>query len=152
MVSGAFAGDAFYGAASASKDTIIFAFLAQGAFVVGDKSAQPGAGVTFWGAKWVSDNKLSGGTAPASFKGFAENVSSEPPACGTSWTSQPGNSSNPPDKVPAYMGVIVSPSVTKSGSTLSGTVAGIVVVKTQSGYAGNPGHAGTGDIVAQVCP
>ncbi|MGA2806072.1 MAG: hypothetical protein ABSF89_17070 [Acidimicrobiales bacterium] len=49
------------------------------------------------------------------------------------------------------MGVIVSSSITQSGSTISGNTPDIVVVKTNSGYAPDPGHAGTGTVVAQVC-
>jgi hypothetical protein len=49
------------------------------------------------------------------------------------------------------MGVIVAGSVTKSGSTISGTAAKIVVVKVDPGYAPDPGHAGTGVIVATYC-
>jgi hypothetical protein len=52
---------------------------------------------------------------------------------------------------PSYMGVIVSSSITQSGSTISGNTPDIVVVKTNSGYAPDPGHAGTGTVVAQVC-
>jgi hypothetical protein len=150
-VSNNFAGDAFYRTASASADTVLFVFLTQGGFVFGDGSAQPGSHDTFWGAQWAANNQLSGGATPDSFKGFATNLSSEPPNCGVTWTSGPGNASNPPASVPAYMGVLVSPSVTQSGSTLSGSVTGIVVVKTDPGYSGNPGHAGTGTVVAQFC-
>ena len=49
------------------------------------------------------------------------------------------------------MAVIVSSSITKSGSTISGDVKAIVVVQTDPGYSGNPGHAGTGRVVAVVC-
>jgi hypothetical protein len=41
--------------------------------------------------------------------------------------------------------------VTKSGSTINGTWAKIVVVKTDPGYQPNPGHPGTGTIVATFC-
>jgi len=146
-----FAGDACFRPASASAKTILFAFLASGAFVVGDQSAQMGAKVTFWGAKWSKVNKLSGGTAPASFKGFAVTLSAEPPKCGITWTTGPGSSSNPPATVPTYMGVLVSSKVTKSGSKISGDAKSIVVVKTDPGYAPNPGHAGTGTVVAEFC-
>ena len=54
--------------------------------------------------------------------------------------------------VPSYMGVVVASSVTKSGSNIDGVWGRIVVVKTDPGYAGNPGHAGTGTIVAVFCP
>ena len=49
------------------------------------------------------------------------------------------------------MGVLVSPSVTKPGATLLSAVAKIVVIKTAAGYAPNPGHAGTGTVVATYC-
>lgn len=151
VVADTFAGDACYRPASASANTFLFAFLASGAFVIGDQSAQMGAKVTFWGAKWSKDNSLSGGPAPASFKGFAATLSVEPPKCGLTWTTGPGASSNPPASVPAYMGVLVSSKVTKSGPTISGDTKSIVVVKTDPGYAPNPGHAGTGTVVAVFC-
>ena len=50
------------------------------------------------------------------------------------------------------MGVIVSSSVTKKGSAISGNVRKLVVVKTNPGYGPNPGHAGTGTVVAVICP
>ncbi len=37
--------------------------------------------------------------SPANFKGFAATLSSEPPKCGITWTTRPGNSSNPPATV-----------------------------------------------------
>jgi len=49
------------------------------------------------------------------------------------------------------MGVLVSTSVAKAGPTISGDVLSIVVVQTNGGYAANPGHAGTGTVVAQYC-
>jgi len=147
-VAASFAGDGFYLPASASANTLLFAFLAQGSFVVGDQS-DTGA-VNFWGAQWANNNSLSGGAAPNSFKGFA-NTTSTPPACGQTWTTDPGNSSGPPASIPSYMAVIVSSSISKSGSTISGNTPEIVVVKTDPGYAPNPGHAGTGTVVAVFC-
>src|SRR5215472_6315328 len=150
-VSTSFVGDACYRPASTNVSTVLFEFPASGAFVVGDLSAQMGAKVTFWGAKESHVNKLSGGAAPPSFKGFAATLGAEPPRCGITWTTGPGNSSNPPATVPAYMGVLVSSKVSKSGSTISGDAKSIVVVKTDPGYAPNPGHAGTGTVVAAFC-
>jgi hypothetical protein len=49
------------------------------------------------------------------------------------------------------MAVIVSSSIDKSGSTISGDTVHIVVVHTTPGYAPNPGHAGTGTVVAVIC-
>ena len=84
-------------------------------FVIGDLDAVVGRKVTFWGAQWWKKNHLSGGTAPASFKGFANCTNPNPPACGGTWQSDPGNSSHPPDTVPADITVIVSSLITKSG-------------------------------------
>jgi hypothetical protein len=112
-----------------------------------------GSTVTYWGAQWEKANPfLSGSTGSASFKGFIEAPARKAaPTCGTTWTSSPGNSSVPPTSVPAYMAVVVASKESKSGSTISGDVKKIVVVKTASGYANDPGHAGTGTIVGSVC-
>jgi hypothetical protein len=129
-------------------------FTAGGTFVVGDLTVGPlnhavGESVTFWGAQWWKLNSLSGGTGPAAFKGFEDSPST--PVCGVPWTSRPGNSTPPPASIPAYMLIIVSSTVTKNGSSISGDIPHLVLVKTDPGYAGNPGHAGTGTIVSVVC-
>lgn len=122
-----------------------------GAFVIGDLNSAIGTQVTFWGAKWWKLNSLSGGAAPSAFKGFALNPAV--PSCGTGWTTDPGNSAPPPEgPLPAFMGVIATSSASKSGSTISGNTPKIVVVRTDPGYEANPGHAGTGTVVANVCP
>ena len=149
-VSASFAGDAFYLPSSDSRATLQFGFLASGSFVIGDGNAATGSTVTFWGAQWAKQNTLSGGAAPKSFKGFADTTTS-PPACLAGWSTDPGNSSGPPDTIPQFMAVIVSSSIDKSGSTISGDTVHIVVVQTNPGYAANPGHAGTGKVVAVIC-
>lgn len=119
-----------------------------GAFVVGDRSAV--GSVTFWGAQWWKLNSLTGGSAPAAFKGFASAPAT--PACGVNWTTAPGNSPPPPaGPLPALMGVIVSSSISQSGSTISGNTVHIVIVQTNPGYDANPGHAGTGTVIATYC-
>ena len=132
---------------------LIFAFApGGGSFVVGDNNSANGTAVTFWGAQWAKQNSLSGGGAPSAFKGFANTP--DTPVCGSEdgWSTDPGNSSSPPaGPLPAYMGVIATSSSSKSGSQISGNIPHIVVVKTNPGYAGNPGHAGTGTVVAQAC-
>jgi hypothetical protein len=66
--------------------------------------------------------------------------------CGGTWTSTGGSSSNPPAApLPAYMAVVVASSVDKSGSTITGNITQIVIVKTDPGY-------GTGTVVALLCP
>jgi hypothetical protein len=134
-----------------SCKVLIFASLASGTFVIGDGNAATGTAVTFWGAQWWKANDLSDGSAPASFKGF-ENEPAGLPACGTSWSTNPGNSAPPPSgPLPAFMAVIVSSSISKSGSTISGNTVKEVIVKTNPGYEPNPGHAGTGTVVATIC-
>lgn len=134
-----------------SCTTLGFSFApGGGAFVIGDKNSGISTPVTFWGAQWAKDNALSGGSAPRSFKGFAQSPTT--PTCGATFAADPGNSSPPPDgPLPAFMGVIVTSSATQSGSTITGTIVHIVIVKTNPGYSPNPGHAGTGTVVAVVC-
>jgi hypothetical protein len=49
------------------------------------------------------------------------------------------------------MGVIVSSRVAQSGSIISGDIKQVVIVRTDPGYAPNPGHTGTGTEIAVVC-
>jgi hypothetical protein len=133
-------------------DSVVFA--AGGNFVVGDLTVGPmsqavGKSVNFWGSQWWKNNSLTGGTGPAAFKGFEDSLAQ--PQCGVNWTTDPGNSSNPPSTIPPYMGIIVSSNVTKSGPVISGDTPHIVIVKTNSGYGPNPGHPGTGTITSVVC-
>jgi hypothetical protein len=155
-----FAGDTYYLPSSdTGKSAIVFAFPSGGAFVLGDRTAAtagPTTPVTWWGAQWAKANLLSGGSAPSAFKGFANSITGLPTtspaaACSGTWTSSAGNSAPPPSDVPSYMGVIVSSSATKSGSTVSGNLVKIVVVRTSPGYSPNPGHPGSGTIVATFC-
>lgn len=142
----------FNGSSSSSVSQLVYGYVAGGgSFVIGNGNAAVGTNVTFWGAKWTSLNTLSGGSAPSSFKGFANQTSSNPAACGGTWTTDPGNSSPPPAGVPGYMAVIVTSSASKSGSMISGNTTQVVIVQTNSGYVSNPGHAGTGTVVAILC-
>ena len=120
-------------------------------FVIGDIDAVVGNHVTFWGAQWWKQNHLSRGGSPASFKGFANSPNPNPPTCGGTWQSDPGNSSGPPPSVPADIIVIVTSLITKSGPIISGDGHMMVIVHTDPGYAPNPGHEGTGTVTAVVC-
>jgi len=154
IVTAEFAQDAYYQASSDSAATILFAFLDSGSFALGDLSAAEGSSVAFWSSEWSGANALTGGVAPTSFKGFVNGLATNPPACGGVWTTQNGgNSTDPPDgPLPAYMGVVVTTSVTKAGPITSGNVARIVVVQTAAGYGPSPGHPGTGTVIATYCP
>jgi hypothetical protein len=120
-----------------------------GAFVIGDLENTPGAHVYWWGAQWWKNDHLSTGLAPASFKGFELTNSS--PWCGQTWTTRPGNSPHPPKTVPAVMAVIVASHIMKRGPVVSGDIVHIILVRTNPGYGPNPGHPGTGTILAQLC-
>src|SRR6267378_5098390 len=135
----------------------IFAFATGrgAAFVIGDLEAGLGNHVTWWSSQWANINLMSGGTPPNSMKGFAgfeDNfLGLPPPNCGGSWSTDTGNSTPPPPSVPKFMGVIVSSMVTQSGSVISGNIKQVVVVRTDPGYAPDPGHTGTGTEIAIVC-
>ncbi len=116
--------------------------------MIGDGNAAVGRSVTLWGSQGKKLNTLGAGASNASFKGFA--VSPTVAVAGGTFTAAPGNSAPSPASVPAYLGVIVTSTVTKSGSNITGTIAKLVVVKTNPGYEGNPGHAGTGTIIAVI--
>jgi hypothetical protein len=120
-------------------------------FVIGNGNAAVNSHITFWDSQWWQNNVLSGGVPPAAFKGYVDTPSG-PPACGTPWSTDPGNSSAPPAApLPQYIEVIVSSNVTKSGQLISGDTSEVVLVQTDPGYAPDPGHAGTGTIVSVVC-
>jgi hypothetical protein len=151
-VTAGFAGDGYYLPATASSSVNVFPPPATGAFVIGDISAGSptvGNAVNFWGAQWAKKNSFSGGGAPSAMKGFANSPTSV--TCGATWTTDSGNSSAPPATIPAQIYVIVSSNVTKSGSTISGTILHIVIVQVDPGYDSNPGHEGTGNIIGTVC-
>ncbi|MDQ3710772.1 MAG: Ig-like domain repeat protein [Acidobacteriota bacterium] len=153
-VASAFGGDSNYLPSSGSSTTLVFAYAATGggSFVIGDLNSTVGQNVTFWGSQWADVNSLSGGAAPNDFKGFANRSTTTPVSCGATWTTDPGNNSNPPSSVPEYMAVIVSSSITKSGSTISGNTPKVVIVRTNTGYSPNLGNAGTGTVVGVLCP
>jgi alpha-tubulin suppressor-like RCC1 family protein len=127
-----------------------YSFAAGGSFVIGNLTAHALGSVDyFWGSQWAKKNSLTSG-APSSFKGFENSIAT--PVCGGTWTTNPGNSSNPPSAIPNYMAVVVSSKVTQSGSSISGDVKEIDVVYTKgSGYDSNPGHDASGTVVRTIC-
>ncbi len=107
----------FLTSTSSPVSELIYAFPngpAGGTFVIGDLNSAVGTKVTFWGADWEKANAFSGGASPASFKGFANSTSTNPPKSGAIWTTGTGNSSGAPSSVPSYIGVIITSNVTKS--------------------------------------
>ena len=148
-ITASFAGDANYQASSTTASALFYSWATSGRgnFVIGDRNASVGTAVTFWGSQWAKTNSLSGGAAPSSFKGFAKNPVT--PSVGVNWSTDPGNSAPPPDgPLPTYIGVIVTSTTSKSGSQISGNTVRTVVVRVNAGYSSNPGHDGTGTVVA----
>jgi hypothetical protein len=149
-ISAAFAGDSDYEPSSANAATTVFAYTVGGNFVIGDLDASGSGVVTFWGSGWSSANHISGGPAPPSFNGLANDPAGAT-SCGGMWSTNPGNSPAPPASVPSYTAMLVTSSVTKSGSTIIGTKPSLVIVRTDAGYQPSPGHVGTGQVVAVLC-
>jgi hypothetical protein len=108
-----------------------------------------GSNVTYWSSQWSQNNPMTSAAAPNGFKGFEDGTTT--PTCGGTWTSSPGDSSNPPATVPQFMGVIVSSSIQKNGSTITGNIKKIIVIQTDPGYGPAPGKVGTGKVVAIIC-
>ena len=77
-------------------------------------------------------NSLSGGAAPSSMKGFADDPLAS--TCGSTWTTATGNSSLPPSSIPSVIYVIVSNKVTQSGSTVKGSIVHIVEVQVNKDF------------------
>ena len=118
--------------------------------MIGDQNAAIGSQVMFWGAQWWKDNPLSTVLAPAAFKGFVD--SGAPATCGQDWTTDPGNSSHPPQTVGDTVQAIVSSRITKDGAVILGdTDRGRDRRGGGPGYAADPGHEGTGTVIGILC-
>jgi hypothetical protein len=136
------------GSEATVKLTLVsYAYTAGGDFAIAPASA--GVPVSFWGARWASENPLS--PAPPSFKGWA-NSAATPPGCQAAWNSLPGNSSSPPSAVPQYVAVLETGPVSKQGNLITGETRGVAVIRVNPGYAPDPGHDGAATVIAQVCP
>jgi hypothetical protein len=94
---------------------------------------------------------MSDGKAPSSFKGFSNRTTPNPATCGGNWSTDPGNSPPPPPTVGPEITVIAASSIDQSGSAISGNVVKTVVIRTDPGYAPDPGHDGTGTVTSIIC-
>jgi hypothetical protein len=120
-------------------------------FVIGDAEAHDiGDQVNFWGAQWWKHNAMTGAVSHgvAAFKGYMD-ISDN--ACGGTWSSRPGNSSNPPDVIDGDVAVVVTSSIVKNGADINGDIQQIVIVHHDGGYGPNPGHSGSGTVSRVVC-
>lgn len=126
------------GTADATTSLLVYGGSGSGSFVIGDRSTT--GTVTYASSQWSPRNALSGGGAPASFKGYADGGA---PACGAQLTARPGNRT--PADVPAYLAVAVTNGLAKAGPAISGAVTKVVVVRA------DPKARGTGSVVATIC-
>jgi hypothetical protein len=146
-----FAGDSYYLPSDATAQTLYVYQPTQFLIWGGNnpdlsQAVVTGQDYTFWGAQWAKQVTAGDYQANNSFKGYADVVS------GNTWTSSPGNSSNPPSSVGSYIGVIVTTQTDKTGSSLSGNIAELVVLRVDdpAAYQPNPGHPASGVAVAIV--
>lgn len=116
-------------------------YLRTGTFVIADRVARVGATVTYWGASWPSRNAPSKGTRVAAFRGYASSVSTARPRAGATWRTTPGLTASPPRSLPKVIAVAVTSSVRRSGSSISGNVVRIALVRRGSTF-------GVGTVVA----
>ena len=153
-----FAGDAYYRPASASgTETTAAPPSGGGGFVIGDVSAgvQPTARHGTGELLGLADLEDQPVQRRQQCAGVHEGIHRQRPRASASaarhWTSDPGNSSNPPATIPDNMVVVVASSIPKSGSTESGNIEHLVVVSVAPGYGPAPGHDGCGNIIATLC-
>jgi len=119
-----------------------------GAFVIGDVTASHGGAVTFYGKDWRASQQFSGAFSGSNdFQGWVDDdngnkVLGAPGWCSLSWKHADKN--DRPDKLPKYMGVLVSSSIAKTNGRWSGNIQGLVVVDTVKLSK----KSGTGNIIA----
>lgn len=147
-----FAGDPYYLASQATAAVVVFSWTPGGNFVIGDGNDGVGETATFWADDWNLRNSVSGGIAPSSFKGFANDPSGKTSCGGVAWTTSGGNSAPPASAVPEYTAVLVTDQVGKKARTISGTKPIIVVVRVNPGYGPSPGKTGNAEVLGQLCP
>jgi len=132
-----FDGDTLYSTGTAAGQAVVYGTPTGGLFVVGDLSAA--GAVTFWSPSWWLLNRLSGGPAPASFKGFAT-------AAPGGWVASPGFD-HAPANVPEWMAVLVTDRIEKEGSLISFAADHMVLVHVE---AYDPNLNGGGTVVATI--
>jgi PKD repeat protein len=132
-----FEGDTLYSTGTADARAVVYGTPAGGMFVVGDQAAT--GAVAFWSPSWWRLNALSGGPAPASFKGF---VTQAPGG----WVASPGLDHSPAN-VPEWMAVLVASRVEKDDSVIRATADRMVVVHVGAYVARTIGR---GTVVAPI--
>lgn len=161
-----FAGDSFY--KPSLTGTQITVYLSTSFVVWGGNAGglHLGQDVNFWGSQWenqvVSGNFNTKGNGLQSFKGFSDPVN-QIHVCEASagsggrlddscWSSKGGQTFPPPISVPAFIEVIVSTAINKTGSEIFGNIAAAAVcqVDPTPPYGPDPGKPGFCKLVAVV--
>ena len=144
-----FAGDSYYQPGYAASQTL-FLYQPTGFVIWGGNTegVTEGQDYVFWGDQWAGQVKAGDFQANYSFKGYAGEVDSS----NKTWTARPGNSSKPPVALSDYISVIVSTHIVKNGSTISGDIYQIVILKVDNpaSYKPVPNSTGSGVMVAVV--
>lgn len=143
-----------------NRSVVVAAGVGDTSFVVGDMRPDKrtllavGDAAYFWGSQWENHNWMSADQDHDAFKGYADTLVRSAAGAATNWTTKAGNS-KPPAKVPTYLVVLVSSSIGKTqdptkrnSSSPYGNVIKRAIVLVDSKYSNNPGHVGTGKIVA----
>lgn len=158
-----FAGDTDYGASNFQAQVSLYAlepFVVWGGNPGGLRIGQQ---VNFWGHSWAQ--QVTGGDydSHSNFKGYAQNqlatglcestrqTTTNPPLDQSCWNSKSGQSF-PPASVPAYIGAIVSTSISQARGQVYGNVAALVLlqVSPSPAYGPTPGTPGFGTIVGVI--
>jgi hypothetical protein len=143
-----FAGEASFALSSASVPTLVFRYLNGQSFAVGDLSASIGATVTYYGGAWAVSNTLSNtAKPPPQFKGFVQQLASDPAQPGGTWSTPAPDQLVPPPSVPSYMAVLITSRVDRNRSQITGNVTRLAVIQTDPGYSPAASKA-TGRLVA----
>jgi PKD repeat protein len=144
-----FAGDELYLAGNAVQPILYACQPTQ--FVIwggNPDGVKVGQDYVFWGSQWAKQVKAGDYQANSSFKGYAETVNNS----SKTWTAGSGNSSHPPATINSYISVIVSTHIAKNGSTISGNITEVVILKVDNpaSFKPDPGSIGSGVVVAVV--
>jgi len=119
-------------------------------FVIGNLEPHGvGATVNFWGAQWWKHNSISNSVSDglAAFKG---NVSYADSYCGGTWTATLGSNATPVLVGNQPIAVLVTGSIERIGSTLTGDIQKILVVSQSDPIFGSRSGAAASGIVTEV--
>lgn len=159
-----FAGDSTYGRNSVFVGANEYAYINEGAFVVGDAGVTPinaaiGHGVTFFSPNWRDANALTSGPQAGAFHGFQ--TSDSEPKCGGAWKVYQENFDGPiPDSLPDHIMVAVTSKVKTSVVTdaaghqrtnVQGNIAHVVIVAPDTVFPLNPSQGLTGKVITVLC-